>query len=166
MGAFLLDVFISCILIAQILLATLMGFKKAFGPCILVLFPVIPVLLYRNESRKCYLRSYLDAALRQTSLLDGWDNSIPSSIDTRENQRRFLVDAHKAAYVPICIAGSTSNELTVEPLKTDEKDERADETSYENSAYTMSPISRTQSVQSVASPTVNQPGATFRRSLC
>ena len=62
---FLLDVSISSIVIAQILLATLMGFKKAFGPCILVLFPVIPVRLIilqllRTNLYICLMLSYVD----------------------------------------------------------------------------------------------------------
>ena len=49
------------------------------------------------------------------SLLDGWDNANPTSLESREEFRQFLVDAHKAAYIPVCIAGGATNILTAEP---------------------------------------------------
>ncbi len=57
----------------------------------------------------------MDAALLQTSQLDGWDNSQPTSKEMREEYRKFLVDAHRAAYVPICLAGDLARGLTNEP---------------------------------------------------
>lgn len=45
------------------------------------------------------MRSFEDAALLQTSLLDGWDTAAVDSFEDREEFRQFLVDAHKAAYV-------------------------------------------------------------------
>jgi hypothetical protein len=71
--------------------------------------------LYRNYLHKRFKRAYQDAGLLQTSLLDGWDNTIPSSVEKREEFRKFLVDAHKAAYIPVCIAGGATNILTAEP---------------------------------------------------
>jgi hypothetical protein len=47
-------------------------------------------------------------------MLDGWDVNEPTSMKIREEYRSFLVDAHKAAYVPVCIAGS-SDVVTAEP---------------------------------------------------
>jgi hypothetical protein len=47
-------------------------------------------------------------------MLDGWDNQEPTSQKKREDFRRFLVDAHKASYVPVCIAGSDEI-MTAEP---------------------------------------------------
>mmetsp|Transcript_2086 Transcript_2086/g.3075 ORF Transcript_2086/g.3075 Transcript_2086/m.3075 type:complete len:165 (+) Transcript_2086:1-495(+) len=49
------------------------------------------------------------------SLLDGWDNSLPTTVEKREEFRKFLVDAHKAAYIPVCIAGGATHVLTAEP---------------------------------------------------
>lgn len=57
----------------------------------------------------------MDAALLQTSQLDGWDSNTSTSPEKREEYRKFLVDAHKAAYVPICIAGGATAALTAEP---------------------------------------------------
>jgi hypothetical protein len=61
----------------------------------------------------------MDAALLQTSVLDGWvvsEESDPTTMEDREEFRRFLVDAHKAAYIPACIAAiNTGTILTAEP---------------------------------------------------
>ncbi len=85
------------------------------GPAILAAVPSIPTYLYRNFLIKRFRRAYDDAGLLQTSLLDGWDNTIPTSMEKREEFRQFLVDAHKAAYIPVCIAGGATNILTAEP---------------------------------------------------
>jgi hypothetical protein len=78
--------------------------------------PIIPTYVFQITIKKRYLRAYKDAALLQTSLLDGWDVDKNTSAEKREEFRRFLVDAHKAAYVPVCIAGSdTDYFLTAEP---------------------------------------------------
>jgi len=112
---FLADVLISSMILAQVLLTTVMALKEAVGPAALSALPIIVIILYRRSSRKQYLRSYLDAALLQTFSLDGWDNTVPTSAEKREEYRKFLVDAHKAAYVPICIAGGSTAALTAEP---------------------------------------------------
>ena len=77
--------------------------------------PAIPTYLFRNFIIKRFRRAYDDAGLLQTSLLDGWDNTIPTSMEKREEFRQFLVDGHKAAYIPVCIAGGATNILTAEP---------------------------------------------------
>jgi Uncharacterized integral membrane protein len=113
---FLSDILISSLCVGQVLLTTAMALKEAVGPAILSAFPIIPVLVHRRFNRKRYLKSYVDCALLQTSQLDGWDNDVPTSVEKREEYRKFLVDAHKAAYVPICIASSTTaTKLTAEP---------------------------------------------------
>jgi len=112
---FLADVLITSMIVAQVLLTTALALKEALGPAVLSAFAIIPILLHRRSSRKRYLRSYLDAALLQTFSLDGWDNSVPTSAEKREEYRKFLVDSHKAAYVPICIAGGSTAALTAEP---------------------------------------------------
>ena len=59
-------------------------------------------------------RAYRDAALLQTSHLDGWDDC--SSQVSREEYRRWLVDCHMASYVPTCLLGSRDGPgLTIEP---------------------------------------------------
>jgi hypothetical protein len=105
---------ISSLLLAHILMITMLSLKKAVGPAIVAFIPFLPTLLFRHEIRKLYLRPYLDAGLVQTSMLDGWDNQETTSQKKREDFRRFLVDAHKASYVPVCIAGSKEI-MTAEP---------------------------------------------------
>lgn len=92
-----------------------MVLKDAIGPAIFAGLPVIPTYLYRKHLLKTYKRAYEDAGLLQTSLLDGWDNTMPTTLESREEFRNFLVDAHKAAYIPVCIAGGATNILTAEP---------------------------------------------------
>lgn len=111
----LFDICISSMLVGQILLTTMMALKEAVGPAFLAACPIVPTILFRKMKRTRYLRAYLDAGLLQTSLLDGWDNTAPTSMETREEFRQFLVDAHKAAYIPVCIAGGATSVLTAEP---------------------------------------------------
>lgn len=57
----------------------------------------------------------MDAGLVQLATLDGWDNTTSTSREMREEYRKFLVDSHRAAYVPICLAGANASGLTYEP---------------------------------------------------
>jgi hypothetical protein len=59
-------------------------------------------------------QSYSDAALLQTSELDGWNVEDETSMVERERYRKWLVDCHKASYVPICV-NAEDNFLTSEP---------------------------------------------------
>lgn len=95
-------------------MVTMLSLKKAVGPAIVAFVPFIPTLLFRQEIKRLFLRPYQDAGLVQTSMLDGWDNQVATSQKKREDCRRFLVDAHKASYVPVCIAGSKEI-MTAEP---------------------------------------------------
>jgi len=93
----------------------MMFLKKAIGPAFVAAIPILPTIMFRNLSRKRYYQAYVDAGLLQTSLLDMWDTSFGTAMEKREEFRRFLVDAHKAAYIPVCIAGVQSTILTAEP---------------------------------------------------
>jgi len=112
---FLSDVLITSLFMGQFLLTLQMVLRDAFGPALIAAFPAIPTYLFRNHIVKRFRRAYDDAGLLQTSLLDGWDNTLPTSMEKREEFRQFLVDAHKAAYIPVCIAGGATNILTAEP---------------------------------------------------
>lgn len=101
-------------LFAHVLMVTMLALKKAVGPAICAAVPFIPTLVFRHELRRLYRKAYDDAGLVQTSMLDGWDIQEPTSQRKREEFRRFLVDSHKAAYVPVCIAGSKEI-MTAEP---------------------------------------------------
>jgi hypothetical protein len=113
---FIFEICISALLVGELLLSIQMALKTALGPAIAAGVTIIPTVLFYRDCRRQYLRPFRDAALLQTSLLDGWDTAQETSMGRREEFRRFLVDAHKAAYVPVCIAGTdTDDYLTAEP---------------------------------------------------
>jgi len=116
---FLFQACITSMLIGQVLLSLMMGLKKAIGPALMAALPIPLTLVFRSTCLKRFCRAFQDAGLLQTSLLDQWDtsweNSSHISMEKREEFRRFLVDAHKAAYIPVCIAGDATASLTVEP---------------------------------------------------
>ena len=93
----------------------MLGLKNSVGPACLAGATIIPTYMFRKLTKTKYLRAYEDAGLLQTSLLDMWDTSHTASPKKREEFRRFLVDAHKAAYIPVCISGTANNILTTEP---------------------------------------------------
>ena len=112
---FLSDMLITSLIMGQFMLTLQMVLKEQFGPALVAACPSVPTFLFRNYLNKRFRRAYDDAGLLQTSLLDGWDNTIPTSMESREEFRLWLVDAHKAAYIPVCIAGGETNCLTAEP---------------------------------------------------
>jgi hypothetical protein len=91
-----------------------MALRKAILPAILAGLAVVPTLMFSNKTKTTFERAFVDAGLLQTSRLDGWDKLQTTSQAQREEYRRWLVDCHKASFVPICLAGS-DNLLTVEP---------------------------------------------------
>jgi hypothetical protein len=112
---FIFDICITGIIAGQIFLIAMLILKRAIGPAVAAFFPTVPTIWFRYFVRKRYLRAFRDAALLQTSLLDGWDTNAETSMGKREEFRRFLVDCHKAAYVPVCIADDKSSLITAEP---------------------------------------------------
>jgi hypothetical protein len=92
----------------------MMTLKRAPGPALLAAFALIPTLFFRAMTNQKFHRAYQDAGLLQTSRLDGWGRAEPTPMKTREEFRRWLVDCHKASFVPICLAG-LDNFLTAEP---------------------------------------------------
>ena len=91
------DMCISCVVYGQILLTTQMILKEAVGPAIAAAIPILPTLIFHRGMRRKYLRAFEDAALLQTSMLDGWDSVGESSMDKREEFRRFLVDGRSTS---------------------------------------------------------------------
>jgi len=83
------------------LLTVQLSLKQAAGPATAAALVLVPVYLFQKEMKARFLRSFQDAALLQTSLLDGWDTSLDYTVEKREEFRQFLVDSHKAAYVSI-----------------------------------------------------------------
>lgn len=143
---YLHQMIISAIFVGIILLVTQMALKLSVGAAVIAALPVLPTLLFHWHVKAKYKPAFDDAALLQTAFLDGWDTSESSSVSTREEFRRFLVDAHKAAYVPVCIAGADTEEfLTAEPavvlpLATDQQDESPREASKYGDTKVVTPV--------------------------
>ena len=160
---FIFDVCITGIIAGQIFLMSMMVLKRAMGPAIAAFCPMIPTVWFRYFLRKRYLQAFSDAALLQTSLLDGWDTNTATSKGMREEFRKFLVDCHKAAYVPVCIAGDQTSMITAEPavVVPVEFDDDDDDDSIGN--HTHNDHTGTPGADD-ASPRMKQAGTGLRRS--
>jgi hypothetical protein len=86
----------------------------------MVQLTIVPTFMYQAHAKQKYKPAFNDAALLQTAMLDGWDTTPDiSSREQREEFRQWLVDAHKAAYIPVCMFGEDTNGcLTAEPAVT------------------------------------------------
>lgn len=169
---YMFDIVISSLLYGGVLLTTQMLLKQAVGPAVLAALTLIPTFSFYLEATRKYKPAFDDAALLQTSLLDGWDTAEPSSAQEREEFRRFLVDAHKAAYIPVCIAGSDTDEfLTAEPavvlsLETDTDAgaiQIAEEAEFPAAAEDLPASERTTESERLARRRRTQRGVTMRR---
>jgi hypothetical protein len=170
---FLFDICISALLVGEVLLSFQMALKTAIGPAIVAGITVIPTYLFSRDCKRLYLRPFTDAALLQTSLLDGWDTTEETSMAKREEFRRFLVDSHKAAYVPVCIAGTdTDDYLTAEPALVVPEERDTDYTEGEFPEIPDEPLITQGQAQAAAEPEPEMPplsrrssqhGATLRR---
>jgi hypothetical protein len=93
----LFDMVITALFLSEILLSAMILLKQAIVPAILAGLPIFPTYMFRRQVLKKFEKAYIDAALLQTSLLDGWDTSGEAqpamTIDDREEFRRFLVDS-------------------------------------------------------------------------
>jgi Calcium-dependent channel, 7TM region, putative phosphate len=98
---FIFTVCISSLIVGEVLLTVQMALKQATGPTILSVLSILPTLLFSSEMHRRYYKSFEDAALCQTSMLDGWYDDKNFKLNQREQFRQFLVDAHKASYVSL-----------------------------------------------------------------
>jgi len=133
------DIIISSTIFGQILVATILGLRNAYIPMIMVATAIVPTWMFSQNCKQRFLQAYNDAGLWQTShldrfmaVVDGTRSTSSQSLNTtatpserqfrlapthsREEYRRWLVDCHKASYVPICLAG-TDSVLTMEHAK-------------------------------------------------
>jgi hypothetical protein len=138
----------------------MMILKKAYGPAALAALSIYPTYLFSHICKDRFLRCYRDAGLLQTSQLDGWDLTKPTSREERDEYRKWLVDCHKASFVPICLAGSdnflTAEPAVVIPMEQDREDE------FEESSIAPQQRTSTFDSNSVSSQS-KQRGAMFRR---
>eukprot|EP00533_Pseudo-nitzschia_delicatissima_P009379 CAMPEP_0116084330 /NCGR_PEP_ID=MMETSP0327-20121206/3747_1 /TAXON_ID=44447 /ORGANISM="Pseudo-nitzschia delicatissima, Strain B596" /LENGTH=1201 /DNA_ID=CAMNT_0003575273 /DNA_START=88 /DNA_END=3693 /DNA_ORIENTATION=+ len=106
------EMIISSLILGQTLLGTILLLKQSFLFGLITLFMTIPTYFFSIWTKEKFMRSYEDAALWQTSNLDAL--STHGTNQEREKYRRWLVDCHKASYVPICVSGG-EDFLTIQP---------------------------------------------------
>jgi hypothetical protein len=119
---------ISALILGQILMSVTLTLKAAYWEGIFVGCCAIPTYFFHLWTWEQFYRPYHDCALLQTSRLDAWQES--HSLSNREEYRRWLVDCHKASYVPLCLLGTKENLLTAEPaiVVSKESDDDGDDT--------------------------------------
>jgi Calcium-dependent channel, 7TM region, putative phosphate len=94
----LFNMIVLSMMVGQILLGSTLALKKAFGPALFALIPLLPIFMFRRMVNNRFVAAYSDVALLQSSMLDGWDvgpDAEQLSFREREDFRQFLVDAHK-----------------------------------------------------------------------
>lgn len=113
---FVFDMIISLLIVGQLLLSLQMVLKTAYG-CSFVSALAIPTTLsFHWNVKKRYKPSFMNTALLRTNLLDGKETLDDMTIERREEHRRYLVDSHRAAYIPACLCGTECEEaLTAAP---------------------------------------------------
>jgi hypothetical protein len=114
------QIVISSLIMAQVLTSVTLALKGSLGCAVFIGCCTFPTFLFSLWTEDQFLRPFKDTALLQTSRLDGGQDSFSES--QREEFRRWLVDCHKASYVPTCLLGSKDNLLTVEPAVVIPKD--------------------------------------------
>jgi len=109
------EIIISSLILGQMLTSSCIFLKQQFVAGVFVLSFTIPTIIFSVWTKEQFLRAYMDAGLLQTSKLDGWGHG--KTFEEREKYRRWLVDCHKASYVPICLSGG-EDFLTSQPSVT------------------------------------------------
>lgn len=102
------------VIVSQILLAISLFLKKAFLLTMICVIAIIPTWTFKSVCEDTFEESFTDAALLQTSELDGWNVKEEMLFEERQRYRKWIVDCHKAAYVPVCV-NAEDNYLTSEP---------------------------------------------------
>lgn len=129
----------------------MMGVKRAYGPAILAGLAVVPTWSFHVVCLDRFLQCYNDAGLLQTSELDGWNLEEKTSVREREGFRKWLVDCHKASYLPICVNGE-DNHLTAEPAAVIPTDRDEDDMLFDSMNPNAMPLLDSPDRSSTASP--------------
>lgn len=113
-------IIVSSLILGQIITSVTLFLKGNNLEGFFIGFLVIPTLLYNSIILEKFLRPYQEAALLQTRRVssDGYSSNNLQSSDSwiqQEEYRRWLVDCHKASYLPTCLSGGKENLLTAEP---------------------------------------------------
>lgn len=112
---------VTSLLLGQVITAITLVLKQNVWEGFFIALFIIPTVLYNSIILEKYLRPYQDAALLQTSRMyyqygrDSNPSINTSSWLEQEEYRRWLVDCHKASYLPTCLSGGETNILTTEP---------------------------------------------------
>ena len=107
-------ILMNSIITSQILLSLSFLLKNAYLLAILSLISIIFTVSFKTVCLETFEQSYNDAALLQTSELDGWKVGKEMPFLERERYRKWVVDCHKASYVPVCV-NAEDDYLTSEP---------------------------------------------------
>lgn len=108
------NILMNSVIVSQGLLALSFFLKKGYLLSIISFLSIIATWTFKGVCKDTFEQSYTDAALLQTSELDGWkvDDEMPYM--ERERYRKWIVDCHKASYVPVCVIAE-DDYLTSEP---------------------------------------------------
>lgn len=126
-------IIITSLLLSQLITSVTFLLKQNIIEGLIVGCCIIPTLVFNNIIQERYLRPYRCAGLLQAGRIPSSSSSSSSSTkncrhtcNEREEYRRWLVDCHKASYVPTCLSGGTKNVLTAEPAVVIADDETAE----------------------------------------
>lgn len=114
-------IIISSLLLGQFLTSLSFALKGNIVEGLIIGCCIIPTLIYNSTILSLFLKTYRDGGLVQAGRMHYGRRRSSRSISSemeREEFRRWLVDCHKASYVPTCLSGGHANFVTIEPATT------------------------------------------------
>lgn len=111
-------IIITSLLLGQCITSISLVLKGNLLEGVIIGFWIVPTLLFDSIIKEKYLRQFHDASLRYTGKMYTAQKVKEEGKDSwpqREEFRRWLVDCHKASYLPTCLSGPKKNVLTAEP---------------------------------------------------
>mmetsp|Transcript_45072 Transcript_45072/g.50860 ORF Transcript_45072/g.50860 Transcript_45072/m.50860 type:complete len:158 (-) Transcript_45072:32-505(-) len=121
-------IIITSLLLSQLITSVTFLLKQNIIEGLIAGCCIIPTLVFNNIILERYLRPYRCAGLLQAGRIPSPSSTknCRYTCNEREEYRRWLVDCHKASYVPTCLSGGTKNVLTAEPAVAIADDETAE----------------------------------------
>mmetsp|Transcript_24447 Transcript_24447/g.67563 ORF Transcript_24447/g.67563 Transcript_24447/m.67563 type:complete len:1179 (+) Transcript_24447:381-3917(+) len=113
----LYHIVVTSLLLGQLVTGASIILKGNIIEGVIIVCCIIPTLLYNSVTLDKYFRQFSDTSLLQTDKIDDANKESYDSMQEREEFRRFLVDCHKASYVPTCLAGGKDSLITAEPAQ-------------------------------------------------
>ena len=96
-----------------------MSLKYAHTAAAIAFVPIIPTYIFWKSCYSQLMPAFERVALFNSSFIDLHYDRV-SSTEERQKYLDFLVDCHKAAYIPMCIAEEeTLRVMTLTPAKVD-----------------------------------------------